>query len=130
MLDGNNDYDKWCKNCHVVSARKRRKRSDYKDYYKAWVAKKLKIIAEYLLTHPCVDCGEKDIRVLQFDHVRGEKLRTIASMLRDHYALELILKEIAKCDIRCANCHQRKTLNNNNSFKGQIMRELLKENLE
>lgn len=30
-----------------------------------------KFLYEYLSAHPCVDCGEKDIRTLEFDHVRG-----------------------------------------------------------
>ncbi len=69
---------------------------------------KAKVI-EYLATHPCVDCGEADVVVLEFDHVRGKKKRTIASMLVQGYSFEKILKEIEKCDVRCANCHRRKT---------------------
>ena len=37
-----------------------------------------KYILDYLSTHPCVDCGESDIRVLEFDHVRGRKKKQSA----------------------------------------------------
>ncbi len=53
----------------------------------------------------CVDCGSTDIRVLEFDHVRGAKIATIGSMVRRGRALALIEMEIAKCDVRCRNCH-------------------------
>ena len=65
-------------------------------------------IGEYLTTHPCVDCGESDILVLQFDHVRGSKSFMISDSLNSH-RWDSILIEIAKCDVRCANCHIRKT---------------------
>ncbi|SRR5258705_1947561 len=66
-------------------------------------------IAEYLLNHPCVDCGNSDIRVLEFDHVRGKKFKAISMMVSLSYSWITILKEIAKCEIRCANCHRIKT---------------------
>lgn len=65
-------------------------------------------VLAYLAAHPCVDCGEADIVCLEFDHVRGRKRGNIASMLGDH-AWATIEAEIAKCDVRCANCHRRKT---------------------
>lgn len=65
-----------------------------------------KFVKEYLRTHPCVDCGNSDIRVLDFDHVRGIKLKGIAQMVSDRMSLKLIEAEILKCDIRCANCHR------------------------
>lgn len=64
----------------------------------------------YLKTRSCADCGETDPIVLEFDHVSpGEKFKNIARMLSGHYSWEAILEEIKKCDIRCANCHRRKT---------------------
>lgn len=65
-------------------------------------------LREYLGSHPCVDCGESDLAVLQFDHVRGRKTAVIAS-LRGH-SLQRVRDEIAKCDVRCGNCHRRKTV--------------------
>lgn len=56
--------------------------------------------------HSCTDCGESDLRVLQFDHVRGTKRHNISDMLKNGYAWSAILLEIFKCDIVCANCHQ------------------------
>jgi hypothetical protein len=64
------------------------------------------IVKEYLLSHPCVDCGNSDIRVLEFDHVRGIKTNCISIMLVNTVREEVLKKEIKKCEIRCANCHK------------------------
>lgn len=66
-------------------------------------------IFEYLLEHPCVDCGESNPLVLEFDHVRGKKRFSISSVMNSTYRIETIQKEIDKCEVRCANCHRRKT---------------------
>ncbi len=66
-------------------------------------------IDEYLLAHTCVDCGESDPLVLEFDHRDGvDKLETIA-FLRARGRRDELLAEIEKCDVRCSNCHQRRT---------------------
>lgn len=62
----------------------------------------------YLESHPCVDCGEIDPIVLEFDHMdRSSKLKAIGDM--SGYSWDVILAEIQKCEVRCANCHRRKT---------------------
>ena len=66
-------------------------------------------LCEYLQGHPCVVCGEADIVVLDFDHVRGKKLFCIGAGINDGYGWERIASEIKKCEVRCANCHRRKT---------------------
>lgn len=65
-------------------------------------------IVTYLRANGCVDCGNDDIEVLQFDHRnREDKFANIAEMMSgSHIAL---LNEIAKCDVRCANCHVKRT---------------------
>jgi len=65
-------------------------------------------IHEYLKTHSCIDCPEKDIVALEFDHVRGKKIKAVARMAQDAFSLESIIEEIAKCDVRCSNCHKKR----------------------
>lgn len=77
---------------------------------------RIKII-EYLLAHPCIDCGESDIIVLEFDHCRGDKKLAVASMIHRNYSWKVILEEIGKCDVRCANCHRRKTAKEGNHYR-------------
>ena len=64
---------------------------------------------DYLLSHPCVDCPEADPVVLEFDHVRGVKVNNVAVMIHKNVPLWRIQAEIEKCEVRCANCHRRKT---------------------
>lgn len=72
------------------------------------------IIKEYiwshLKNHGCVDCGETDPVVLEFDHQRDKKY-SISEMITAALSLNTLAKEIEKCQIRCSNCHQRKTAN-------------------
>lgn len=56
----------------------------------------------------CVDCGERDPIVLEFDHVRGDKRGRLAELAR-RTSWATIAAEIAKCEVRCANCHRRRT---------------------
>lgn len=63
-------------------------------------------IAEYLSTHPCVDCGEDNIIVLEFDHVNGEKINNISDAVKQCWSIKKIQTEIDKCEVRCANCHR------------------------
>ncbi|MBP6883812.1 MAG: hypothetical protein KBC06_01090 [Candidatus Pacebacteria bacterium] len=75
-------------------------------------------LSQYLRKNPCVDCGESDIAVLEFDH-KGEvpKLKAISHLVRAGSALKQIQEEIDKCEVRCANCHRRKTAKDFNWFK-------------
>lgn len=69
----------------------------------------LLLIFEYLRSHPCVDCGEADIRVLEFDHVDGSDKATEVSKMVGRRSWTAIRCEIAKCEVRCANCHRKRT---------------------
>lgn len=63
----------------------------------------------------CTDCEVKDWRVLEFDHVRGEKK---FGFDRAHdYHIDKVLEEIKKCEVVCANCHKIRTLNRMRNVK-------------
>jgi hypothetical protein len=82
-----------------VFARNQRVRAQYK-----------KRLADYLLEHPCVDCGEGDICVLDFDHEDPtQKVEEVSRLAGFGIAWERVEAEIAKCSVRCANCHRRRT---------------------
>lgn len=66
-------------------------------------------VREHLVAHPCTDCGERDPVVLEFDHVRGAKNGNVSTMARTPVSLRKLKAEIDKCEVRCANCHRRKS---------------------
>ena len=63
-------------------------------------------LLEYFATHPCVECGEGDPVVLEFDHL-GDKKFDIGHAL-PYRNWQSILDEIEKCDVVCRNCHRRR----------------------
>lgn len=62
----------------------------------------------YLELHPCIDCGETDPVVLEFDHI-SEKTIAVSHMNQIGADIDKVQMEIDKCVVRCANCHRRKT---------------------
>ncbi len=62
-----------------------------------------------ILSAGCVDSPEKDIVVLDFDHITGVKKHNISYMVGCGYYPDAIKEELKKCVVRCANCHRRKT---------------------
>lgn len=102
-----------CKPCHNQYTRDHYKKN--KQYYKEKAARSKKKMKEqsrdYLFNHflnnPCVDCGETDFNVLTFDHVRGDKICDVSKLIAGK--IENLIQEIEKCEVRCANCHLRKT---------------------
>jgi hypothetical protein len=71
-----------------------------------YIRRNISLIAEHMRSR---SCGESDPVVLEFDHVRGVKRLEISMMKGRGYSWQAVRDEIAKCEIRCANCHRRKT---------------------
>jgi len=61
----------------------------------------------HLQSHPCVDCHESNPIVLEFDHI-SKKQDDISNMIK-YSNLNSVIKEIAHCQVRCANCHRKAT---------------------
>lgn len=66
----------------------------------------IKFVVEYLKDHPCVDCGEDNPILLEFDH-RCDKVGNVSSMFLG--SRERLVEEMEKCDVRCVRCHRLKT---------------------
>jgi len=76
----------------------------------------------YFETHHCVDCDESDPLVLTFDHVRGKKdYNVCAALLVKKW--ESVESEIEKCEVRCANCHMRKTAREGDWIRSRMVEE-------
>ena len=63
----------------------------------------------------CVDCGESNHLVLDFDHIEDNKYKCISNMVYESYSIKTIQKEIDKCEVRCSNCHRIITHNRRNN---------------
>jgi hypothetical protein len=74
-------------------------------YDKQELKKKLAKIKE---DSGCMDCGENNHIVLDFDHIKDKKYN-ISRMIHDGFSWAAIKKEIAKCEVVCANCHRIRT---------------------
>lgn len=75
---------------------------------------------KYLSSHPCKDCNEKDVLVLEADHLQDKKYN-ISNMIRTGYSWLKILEELDKCEIVCANCHRRRTYKRLGSYRNSQM---------
>lgn len=120
----------WCQDCT---------RAYNKEYYqknKEIALTKAKIVSkqlrrrnqqflnDYLSTHPCVDCGERDILTLEFDHLERREV-CVASLVGDRTSIKRIEEEIAKCEVRCGSCHNKVTHKRSNSLRYQLLQEEL-----
>jgi len=52
----------------------------------------------------CSNCGENNIFVLDFHHIKGQKENTISRLMDNRWSA--IEAEIKKCILLCKNCHQ------------------------
>jgi hypothetical protein len=79
------------------------------------------LILTYLSQHSCVDCGEDDLIVLDFDHV-GRKRANVVDLVWSEYSIARIQEEISECVVRCANCHRRRTCKTGGHFRNHAVK--------
>jgi hypothetical protein len=122
------------------------KRKQLQEYSLAWIAQKLNLdkhaiyrviypydwiayrakrkanlrnyLNDYLVIHPCIDCGETDPVVLEFDHKNpAEKRHNISALIMAGNSIKRLMSEIEKCDVRCSNCHRRRHSKDKSVYK-------------
>ena len=111
---GETELQSWCRSC--FAANNARYYAEHREVQKARLLANTarrrdtsrRKAAEYLTTHPCVDCGERDLVVLDFDHIR-EKKSAVSALIASGASWERVEAEIRQCEVRCANCHRIKT---------------------
>jgi len=120
-------YNTRCKLCTRETVRKHYKNNV--DYYVKKAAKNKKInleankhkLLDYFSSQTCVDCGEDNPLVLQFDHADPKEKKHNVSMMLETYTWNTILSEIDKCSVRCANCHLIRTAHQFGWWKTKTM---------
>lgn len=107
-----------CKECQKVYHKQHYKDNieNYKDRAKKRNQKIVESVRKFIQEQkdkPCQDCGTKyPYYVMDFDHRPGEKkIFNLAKIARVKPSLDLVIEEIAKCDVVCSNCHRIRTYN-------------------
>lgn len=114
----------YCRSCNASRSRKYYKDNREKHLKVVYAAKRIRIednhrkVYDYLLTHPCVKCGEVNPVMLDFHHVDpSKKEHCIFEMVNEGRSWSKTEKEISKCQILCANDHRVETARQTNSRK-------------
>ena len=114
-------YQPWCKACRRIYDaayskrtldRRRARHPERKRALYAWY---------HALKEgtPCADCGVSfPPAAMQFDHRPGENKRGNVGDLAHRMSKRLVLDEIKKCDLVCANCHAIRTVNRRETGRG------------
>jgi hypothetical protein len=105
----------YCRPCHAAY-RRAHYLANKSDYVRRAVAQvrgrrdqNRREVVRYLATRGCMDCGNANPVLLEFDHRDPrEKLMNVGRMIGSK-RWPRVLAEIEKCDVRCANCHRRRT---------------------
>jgi len=105
----------WCRACYKTNWEKRYY-ENHAHYRNSHNTSRNKIreqnarkVFDYLSKNPCINCGESDPIVLEFDHRnKDDKIENISNMIINS-TWQRIKNEIEKCDVLCANCHRRKS---------------------
>ncbi len=104
--------DNMCRSCRSAYKRehylknKRRYIDQAQARKDALYLERTRYLLEFFDEHPCVDCGERDPIVLEFDHL-ADKTFSIGQAL-PYRNWQSILEEIEKCEVVCRNCHRRR----------------------
>jgi len=113
-FDGLQSYCKSCsrakdKKCYSTNPDRARK---IRDRERSTRVSNRQWLMTLLVGKSCIDCGMSNVVCLDYDHVRGTKYKSVSRMKGQ--SQKRILAEIAKCDVRCSNCHRIRHAKENN----------------
>ena len=103
-----------CSNCRAIYQREWYQKNKSAQKARAKIhnkrmREKYRKLADELKSNPCADCGGSfHPVVMDFDHIGDDKIVNVAKMAQG-YGMDAILREIAKCELVCANCHRMRT---------------------
>lgn len=120
-----------CKDCYTqlygdIFEIEKKQKENRRKIEKEIKFKNLTFVFNILKESVCENCGNKDFRVLEFDHRFRELKDDNVSNLITNGTIKKLKEEISKCDILCANCHKIKTHRENNSWRHQFFIEQTK----
>lgn len=99
-----------CKECNknYLKSHYRKNKNKYRKRNKDRRLHLRELVSRFKRMKGCKFCGEKRSWVLDFHHREGEdKDREVSKLITyDHASIPKLKKEIAKCDVLCANCHR------------------------
>jgi hypothetical protein len=81
-------------------------------FKKEWRDARIKWFQELKSNKPCTDCGQiYESYCMDYDHIvsRGDKIKNVSAMVITNSPKAKIIEEIAKCDLVCILCHQKRT---------------------
>jgi hypothetical protein len=105
--------DSYCRPCRSAYKREHyaKNKARYIENAAKWtqsaLVKRKRYLWQFFSEHPCIDCGETDPIVLEFDHL-NDKSFDIGRGFRN-LNWERVLHEMTKCEVVCVNCHRRRT---------------------
>lgn len=110
-------YQPHCKLCHRANCADHYKRNKavYKNRAAAFKLSMVVWFNEIKSKLKCSRCPETHQSTFDFHHKDpSTKLETVSNLVARGKSREIILAEIAKCEVLCANCHRK--LHYNSSF--------------
>ena len=109
-----------CQPCRKFEFAESNDMSEYRrNYHYRKNLKEKQFIFNYLSKKSCVVCQTTDVMVLEFDHIQPSKksFEISRALMNSKTTIAQLKKEIAKCQVLCSNCHKRKTLKENKSWR-------------
>lgn len=100
--------------CDIICANCHRHREYIRRQNRGSKVSPLSKILNAFKQQPCQDCGKSFLpHMMDFDHHGNEKLfdisKPIKGSIKNYKPTKILLDEIAKCEIVCANCHRIRT---------------------